>query len=56
MNNEKIEAEQNINKTNKVEIDIKKYDDPTGMAAKNLDWGLWLANHKRQIKKIITII
>ena len=36
-------------------IDLKKYEDPTGLAAKNLDLGLWLANNRKRIYKIIII-
>lgn len=37
-------------------VDLKKYDDPTGLSAKNLDFGFWLANNRRKIYKIIIII
>jgi hypothetical protein len=56
MSNDKIPDEKNqkIKKENK--IDIKKYEDPTGLGVKNLDLGFWLANHKKQIIKTIVII
>jgi len=37
-------------------IDLKKYKDPTGLAAKNLDLGLWLANNKKRLYKLLVII
>lgn len=37
-------------------IDLKKYDDPTGLAAKNLNYGLWLANNRSLLYKILIII
>lgn len=36
-------------------IDLKKYNDPTGLAAKNLDFGLWVANNQRNLYKILII-
>ena len=37
-------------------IDLKKYEDPTGLAAKNLDFGLWLANNRKRLTKLLIII
>ncbi len=37
-------------------IDLNKYDDPTGLAAKNLDFGLWLARNKHNFTKTTIII
>lgn len=56
MNNDKIVNEEK--KTNSVpnQIDIKKYEDPTGIGAKNLDLGLWLANHKKAFTRTIVVI
>ncbi|MEI6835743.1 MAG: hypothetical protein WCK59_02830 [Candidatus Falkowbacteria bacterium] len=36
-------------------IDLKKYEDPTGLAAKNLDFGLWMANNRQRLHKILII-
>jgi len=36
-------------------IDLKKYEDPTGLAAKNLDFGLWMANNRKRLHKILII-
>jgi len=43
-------------KSPKKDIDIKKYEDPIDLSPKNLELGLWLANHRRQIYKLIVII
>jgi len=37
-------------------IDLKKYDDPTDLSPKNLEWGLWIATHQKKIYKILIII
>jgi len=36
-------------------IDLKKYNDPTGLAANNLDFGLWMANNRRRLYKMLVI-
>ena len=56
MNNDKIPADKNSGTKTTNKIDINKYEDPTGLGVKNLDLGLWLANHKRIIIKTIIII
>ena len=56
MENEKTFATTDETKKTENKIDIKKYDDPTGLSAKNLDFGLWLADNKRLINKIIIIV
>jgi len=43
-------------KSPKKDIDLKEYQDPIDLSPKNLEFGLWLANHQRQIYKIIIII
>jgi hypothetical protein len=55
MNNDKILDEKNepIKKADK--IDIKKYEDPTGLGVKNLNLGWWLATNRRRIIKTIVI-
>lgn len=55
MNNDKMPVDKNETVRPVDKIDIKKYEDPTGLGAKNLDLGLWLARHKRQIIKIIVV-
>lgn len=43
-------------KSPKKAVDLDKYKDPTNLAPKNLELGLWLANHQKKIYKIIIII
>jgi len=56
MNNDKIPIDKNKLNQTADKIDIKKYSDPIGLSAKNLDLGLWLAGHKRIIIRTIIII
>lgn len=56
MNNDKMPNNKNNTDKVKDKVDIKKYTDPTGLSAQNLDFGLWLAGHKQKIIKIIIII
>ena len=37
-------------------IDLKKYEDPTNLSPKNLEFGLWIANNRKKIYKFIIII
>ena len=43
-------------KSPKKDIDLKEYEDPINLSPKNLELGLWLANHQHQIYKMIIII
>lgn len=55
MENDKIPSEQKTVNKEKSKIDINKYQDPTGLSAKNLNFGLWFAINKHTIIKIIII-
>ena len=46
----------NEDKRPKNNINLNKYEDPTGLAAKNLDFGLWIAKNRRLIYKILVIL
>jgi len=43
-------------KSPKKTIDLNKYEDPTDLAPKNLELGLWIASNRKLIYKIIVII
>lgn len=38
------------------DIDLKKYNDNSGVSLERMDFGLWLAEHRRRIIKIIIIL
>jgi hypothetical protein len=43
--------DKNVNK----EIDLKKYNDPSGLSLQEMNFGLWLSEHRQQFLKILTI-
>jgi len=42
--------EENLNK----DIDLKNYDDPTGISLREMNFGLWLSEHRHKFLKIVT--
>lgn len=55
MGNEKTFSGTETSSMEGGKADITKYEDPTGLSAKNLNIGLWLADNKRLINKIIIV-
>lgn len=43
-------------KSTKKENKLNKYEDPTDLSPKNLEWGLWLAVNQKKIYKALVII
>lgn len=52
MDNDKMASDQKEPEKIKNIINIKKYKDPTGLSAENLDFGLWISKYKRLIISI----
>ena len=49
-----MSKEENLNAQNK-DIDLKNYNDESGISLKRMNFGLWVAEHRRKIIKIIII-
>lgn len=49
-----MSKEENLNGQNK-DIDLKNYNDEAGVSLKRMNFGLWIAEHRRRIIKIFII-
>ncbi|MFA5184583.1 MAG: hypothetical protein WC456_03615 [Patescibacteria group bacterium] len=46
-----MSKEENLNK----DIDLKNYDDPTGISLRELNFGLWLSENRQKLLKVLTV-